>query len=37
MADTMWCVVYSAPMRTVPLTGAQVTALPMYAKVEKVN
>jgi len=33
----MWCVVYSAPMRTVPLTGTQVTALPMYAKVEKVN
>ena len=33
----MWCIVYSAPMRTIPLTGAQIIALPMYAKVEKIN
>ena len=37
MENKMWCVVYSAPMRTVPLTGAQIMALPMYAKVEKLN
>ena len=37
MENIMWCIVYSAPMRTVPLVGAQVTVLPMYAKVEKIS
>ncbi|MCX6059918.1 MAG: hypothetical protein NTW69_17435 [Chloroflexi bacterium] len=37
MENIMWCIVYSAPMRTIPLTGAQIIALPMYAKVEKIN
>lgn len=37
MSEMLWCTVGSAPMRTVALVGSQVMALPMYAKVEKLN